>query len=176
MATLCNTKGVTIIEVDGGGQIVNATPGFGQGWRAKQQSDCGSQEWLSEIVLSPDPGSLQKVIDQVAKGGLFQGAVAAGTSCTSCRGAVYRLGPKADAPQPAGTDYKYYVLAQGVWIDKMTGQPLSDPDTQINDNSQYLTSSFIISEYPIDQIKSLAAKWNKLKAQALQFFLTLSVK
>ena len=49
------------------------------------------------------------------------------------------------------------------------------PD-DIGPNSRYLTSAFIISESPIDQIQTLRDEWNTLRAQALMFFETLQLK
>jgi hypothetical protein len=188
MATCCNPKGVTVIEVDGNGRILNTSSGYGQGWklanptfatsegRANTQP-CGSPEWLSEVVLAPDPDGLQSVIGQVTAGGKFQGDTTCGTSCTTCKGAVYRLpDASANAPQPVPADYKYYVMAQGTWIDQTTGKPLQKVPDDIGPNSRYLTSAFIISESPIDQIETLRDEWNTLRAQALMFFETLQLK
>lgn len=123
MATCCNPKGITIIEVDGDGKILNTSTGYGQGWKATNLQPCGSLEWLTEVVLAPDPDSLQSVVDQVKAGGKFKGDSACGTSCTTCQGAVYHVS-QANAPEPVQDDYKYYVMARGIWIDQTTGKPL----------------------------------------------------
>jgi hypothetical protein len=99
--------------------------------------------------------------------------MSSGTSGTTCHGAVYRLTKGAVAPNPAQADYKYYVMAQGVWVDKQTGLPLRNLPQDINGDSEYLASAFIVSENPIDQIESLKDQWNHLTKQALAYFLAL---
>src|SRR5260370_13344596 len=91
MATCCNPNGVTIIEVDEFGAIMNTTTGYGQGWRQQQQptQKCGSPEWLSEIALTPDPATMQTVIKQVAANGGFKGLPTCGTSWTTCQRTVF---------------------------------------------------------------------------------------
>src|SRR5262245_13434170 len=111
MATRCNPLGVTIVEVDSHGKIVKTDPGYGQTWRVNQKANCGSLEWLSELVLTPSQGSLMNVIEYVEMGGTFKGNLNPGTSLTSCQSAMYRL-DESTVPKPGEQDYKYYVMAQ----------------------------------------------------------------
>jgi hypothetical protein len=176
MATSSNPNGVTIIEVDGNGTILNTTSGFGQGWRTPNPTTngCGSPEWLSTLVLAPDPDSLQDILDQIEEAGTFKGDTDPGTSGTTCVGAVFRRSD-ATAPQPSSDDPQYYVMAQGIWVDE-SGEPLKRVPEDITPESEYMASAFIISQSPIDKIPSLADQWNTLRQQTLIFFELLEVE